>query len=114
MQAKYQHDFTITSPSAQPRLHGLHHLVHLVKELLPLQVELGGHLVGLEAHPVGQLQVGHVEVDPESRDDVVVAVKHLQGLLQEILHLVDVLDPDGVDLDEEVLDQFVDGFSVCL
>ena len=88
--------------------------MHFVEELLPLEVQLGRHLVGLEAHPAGQLEVGHAEVDPEPRDDVVVAVKHLERLLQQVEHLLDVLHPNGADLDEEVLDQLVDGISIRL
>ena len=88
--------------------------MHFVEELLPLEVQLGRHLVGLEAHPAGQLEVGHAEVDPEPRDDVVVAVKHLERLLQQVEHLFDVLHPNGVDLDEEVLDQLVDGPTIRL
>ena len=88
--------------------------MHFVEVFLPLQVQLGRYLVLLQAHPARQLEVGHVEIDPESRDDVVVAVKHLQRFLQQVQHLVDALQSDGVDLDEEVLDQFINGLSVRL
>ena len=104
----------LTSSPAQSWLHGLYHFVHFVEVLLPFQVQLGRHLVRLQAHPARQLEVGYVEIDPESRDDVVVAVKHLERLLQQVQYLVDVLDSDGVDLDEEVLHQFVNGLSIRL
>ena len=70
--------------------------------------------MGLQAHSARQLEVGHVEIDPESRYDVVIAMKHLQRFLQQLQHLVDALDSDGVDFDKEIFHQFVNGLSVRL